>query len=258
MAREHDDPALACFALVLEGMAAVRRGRTVEGFAALDEAMLPVLAGRVERALGGRHLLHDDPPLRRARRPRADAAVDRVPRPVVDPAVPDVHVRPRHPGARAAGDQRRGPLGPGRGGARTGSGTAWSGPTAGCPGWRRTSSARSGGCAATRPARGRRTSGARAFGIDPQPGEALLQWAEGDAAGALAALRVSLAGQGRLARARLLLAAVELALATGDRGAAGALAAELVETADVLRHLRPAGPGGPGPRRARPGRRPAG
>ena len=74
----------------------------------------------------------------------------------------------------------------------------------------------------------------RAFGIDPQPGEALLQWAEGDAAGALSALRVSLAGDGRLARARLLLAAVELALATGDRGAAGALTAELVDTADYF------------------------
>ena len=51
--REHADPALGCFALVLEGMAAIRCGETTKGFAALDEAMLPVLAGKLDAHWAG-------------------------------------------------------------------------------------------------------------------------------------------------------------------------------------------------------------
>ncbi|HET7304589.1 MAG TPA: helix-turn-helix transcriptional regulator, partial [Segeticoccus sp.] len=46
-ARDFDDPVLGCFARVLSGLAAVRSGRTTDGFGDLDEAMLPVLAGEV-------------------------------------------------------------------------------------------------------------------------------------------------------------------------------------------------------------------
>ena len=73
---------------------------------------------------------------------------------------------------------------------------------------------------------------ARSFGLDPQPGAALLRRAAGDAAGALAELRVSLADESRLGRAALLLPAVDLALETGDPAYAAGLTAELAATAD--------------------------
>ena len=53
LARDFADPTLTSFALALRGMAAVRRGRTAEGFARLDEAMLPVLAGHVDPLWSG-------------------------------------------------------------------------------------------------------------------------------------------------------------------------------------------------------------
>lgn len=53
LAREFGDPTLSSFALALRGLAAVRRGRTAEGFADLDEAMLPVLAGRIPPDMAG-------------------------------------------------------------------------------------------------------------------------------------------------------------------------------------------------------------
>ncbi|MDY6997999.1 MAG: LuxR C-terminal-related transcriptional regulator [Actinomycetota bacterium] len=53
---------------------------------------------------------------------------------------------------------------------------------------------------------------ARALGVDPQPGEALLACRRGDHAGAWTGIRLALAGGDRLARVRLLRAAVEIAL----------------------------------------------
>ncbi|HEY5854826.1 MAG TPA: LuxR C-terminal-related transcriptional regulator [Aldersonia sp.] len=44
-----DTPVLASLGLVLGGLADIRRGRTASGFAQLDEAMLPILAGQVPR-----------------------------------------------------------------------------------------------------------------------------------------------------------------------------------------------------------------
>ena len=230
MAREYDDPALACFALVLEGMADVRRGRTLQGFAALDEAMLPVLAGRVEALWAGDiycttiHVCEELADLGRMRQWTESLARWSIP---LSRTFMYAHVTRVHElqvvSAEGRWDQVEAELGPHRD------------SLVGSHGWLS-------GLASYELGEIRRLRGdaagaraayerGRAFGIDPQPGEALLQWAEGDAAGALAALRVSLAGQGRLTRARSLLAAVELALATGDRGAAGALTAELVETA---------------------------
>ncbi|MCB0950168.1 MAG: helix-turn-helix transcriptional regulator [Mycobacterium sp.] len=52
----------------------------------------------------------------------------------------------------------------------------------------------------------------RSLGLDPQPGEALLACRRGDRQGAWTAIRVALAGHDRLARVRLLRAAVEIAL----------------------------------------------
>ncbi len=53
---------------------------------------------------------------------------------------------------------------------------------------------------------------ARALGLDPQPGDALLACRRGDSAGAWTAIRLALAGSDRLVRVRLLRAAVEIAL----------------------------------------------
>ena len=167
---QHDDETLACFALVLEGMAAVRRGETAERLRLprRGDAARARRPGR--RAVGRRHLLHHDPPLRGARRPRPDARLDRGAGPLGVAALGDVHVRRRHPRARAAADQRRGRLGR-RGG---GAGPAQREPgrvrTAGCPAPASTSSGRSAGCAATRPARRAAYARAQSFGIDPQPG----------------------------------------------------------------------------------------
>ncbi len=72
---------------------------------------------------------------------------------------------------------------------------------------------------------------AEELGRDPQPGRALLVRREGRPGEALAQLRVSLAEQSPLGRAGLLLAAVDLALETGDPSYAETLAGELEETA---------------------------
>ncbi|WP_102144627.1 LuxR C-terminal-related transcriptional regulator [Mycobacterium hubeiense] len=57
---------------------------------------------------------------------------------------------------------------------------------------------------------------ARACGVEPQPGEALLRCSQGDQETAWTDLRVALAGEDRLGRMWLLRAAVEVALARGD------------------------------------------
>jgi tetratricopeptide (TPR) repeat protein len=70
-------------------------------------------------------------------------------------------------------------------------------------------------------------------GVNPQPGLALLQLVRGDTAAAATSISVALAEEGwdRLARARLLPARVEIALASGDADAAGSAAAEPAELA---------------------------
>ncbi|BCI54015.1 helix-turn-helix transcriptional regulator [Mycolicibacterium litorale] len=57
---------------------------------------------------------------------------------------------------------------------------------------------------------------ARASGIDPQPGEALLRCGRGESQAAWTDLHVALSAAGRLDRMRLLRAAVEIALARGQ------------------------------------------
>lgn len=56
----------------------------------------------------------------------------------------------------------------------------------------------------------------RTLGLDPQPGEALLACRRGDTSGAWTAIKVALSGQDRLSRVRLLRAAVEIALSRDD------------------------------------------
>ena len=53
LSRRHSDETLEAMALVGEGIATVKRGDVVAGMSILDEAMLPVVAGRVEAAYAG-------------------------------------------------------------------------------------------------------------------------------------------------------------------------------------------------------------
>jgi len=53
LAADLDEPALACFGLALQGVMTIRNGEVARGFELLDEAMLPVLAGRVGPAEAG-------------------------------------------------------------------------------------------------------------------------------------------------------------------------------------------------------------
>ncbi|BBY15297.1 LuxR C-terminal-related transcriptional regulator [Mycolicibacterium litorale] len=72
---------------------------------------------------------------------------------------------------------------------------------------------------------------ARASGVDPQPGEALLRCSRGESQAAWTALHVALTGAGRLDRMRLLRAAVEIALARGQFDDAERYCRELEEGA---------------------------
>ena len=76
---------------------------------------------------------------------------------------------------------------------------------------------------------------AHELGADPQPGLALLRLAQGDAAVAAAALRTALASNtSGPRRAFVLVACVEVALATGDEAGAGAAADELRSIAEAI------------------------
>jgi tetratricopeptide (TPR) repeat protein len=73
------------------------------------------------------------------------------------------------------------------------------------------------------------------LGVSPEPGLSLLRLARGEVEVAARALETALAalGEGRLERARLLPARVEVALANGDQADAEAAVAELEETAET-------------------------
>ena len=75
---------------------------------------------------------------------------------------------------------------------------------------------------------------ARALGIDPQPGEALLRWGQGDSQTAWTDLRVALAGEDRLGRMRMLRGAVEVALARDNLDEADQYCRELEDGAKAF------------------------
>jgi DNA-binding CsgD family transcriptional regulator len=75
---------------------------------------------------------------------------------------------------------------------------------------------------------------ARALGVEPQPGEALLRCRQGDSQTAFADLRVALAGADRLGRMRLLRAAVEVALSRNCVDEADQLCRELESGAEAF------------------------
>jgi DNA-binding NarL/FixJ family response regulator len=229
-AREFDDPALESFALALRGLAAVRRGRTADGFADLDEAMLPVLAGRVHPLWSGDlyctvvHLCDELADLARMRAWTASMARWSEPRgrAFVYASVTRIHELQllAAEGEWEAVEQELG---------------GHSADLVGAHGWLAGDGyytlgevRRLRGDAA-----GARSSYAAARGLNHSalPGAALLLAAEGRPADALAALRVGLADATRLGRAGMLLPAVELALAQHETSHAETLTAELEETA---------------------------
>lgn len=229
-ATEFDDPALDCFARALRGMSAIRRGETVDGFAELDEAMLPVLAGQVDSLWSGDiyctviHLCDDLGDLTRMRSwtdalagwstPRSKtfmyAGVTRVHELQLIAAEGDWDTVERE-----LGDQSASLVG--SHGWLAGDGYYTLGEV------RRLRGDADRARAAF--------ASARELGHSAQPGGALLHVAEGDSAQALAELRVSLADAGRLERARMLLPAVEIALELRDTRYAVTLADELADTA---------------------------
>lgn len=230
LAREFDDPALESFALVLAGMAAVRAGETAAGFARLDEAMLPVLAGQVEPLWAGDvyctvvHLCDELADLTRMRSwtdamgrwsvPRSEtflyARVTRIHELQLAMAEGDWDTVEQELGGHSAS-------------------------LVGAHGWMAGEGYYTLG--EVRRLRGDSEGAreayalARDLGHDAQPGDSLLLLAEGRTEDALAALRIALADHDRLGRARILPVMIDLTLARGETAYAESLTAELESTA---------------------------
>jgi hypothetical protein len=231
LAREHDDPTLRSFALVTRGLAAVRRGHTRDGFADLDQAMLPVVAGQVDALWSGDlyctviHLCDELGDLARMR-----AWTEGMTR-WAEPqgrSFMYAHVARIHElqllVAEGAWETVEAELG------------ARSADLVGAHGWLAGEGYYTLG--EVRRLRGDAAGAreaydlARALNHDALPGAALLTAAGGSPGEALDELRIGLADATRLGRARMLPAAVDLALAEGEPTYARTLAAELEETAE--------------------------
>lgn len=230
MSSTFDDPALGCFALVLSGVAAVREGHTREGFGDLDEAMLPVLAGQVPPLWSGDiycsviHLCEELGDLARMR--AWTDALDRWATPQSETfmyaGVTRIH-QLQLIAAEGGWDLVEAELG------RRSEGLVGSHGWLAGAGYHELGEVRRlrGQVEAARQA----FDAALALGVDPQPGLALMTRDRSGPEAGLASLRASLGQRGRLERARLLPAAVGLALEAGDPAYANALADEAQATA---------------------------
>lgn len=230
LARTHPESPLTCFARVLEGLARMRAGHVGEGFGALDEAMLEVLAGRVPPLWSGDvyctviHVSHElgDWGRMRAWTEALERWASPLSRTFMYWSVTRVH-RLELAGAEGDWDEVV---------------TGMAGPSSslvGSHGWLAAAGFRELGDVLRR--RGQTDEAvaaygrARDLGMEPQPGEAWLAHAAGRSRDAATALRAALEGEGRLERARLLLPAVEIGLAAGDDELAEAAGQELATTA---------------------------
>ena len=181
---ELGEPTLDCFALRLRGMAAVRRGATPRASPTSTRRCCrwwpggSTRCGRATSTARSIHLCDELGDLARMRDWTESLA--RGPQPLS----PDVHVRRRHPRARAAAASA--PRATGTSSRRSSaarSARASSGRTAGSPARATTSSARYAGCAVTPQAPARRTPPRAASASTPQPGAALLRARRGAARG---------------------------------------------------------------------------
>ncbi|MGX5772194.1 LuxR C-terminal-related transcriptional regulator [Microbacterium trichothecenolyticum] len=223
-------PAVSALSAVVAGMAAIRAGRTAEGFAQLDEAMLCVVSDELEAEWAGDVLCttiavcHELADFRRmADWTRATEAwcasrgAD-----VVYAGVCRVH---RLELQSASGDWDAAEAALQRACEDLGSDHPW---IAG-EGWNQLGEIRRlrGDPAGAREAY-RRASEA---GIDPAPGEALLVLTEGDTGRAAAMIAAALDRRDRMGRARLLRPGIEIALADGRPREAAHLLDELEDDA---------------------------
>ncbi len=230
MARVFGEPALEALGLVIGGMAQVWSGRTAEGFADLDEALLPIIAGVVPPQWSGDvycSVIHLSQQLGDLARMRAwTDALQRWATPLSETfmyaGITRVH-QLQLLSAEGEWDVVEHEV------------AGRSRDLVGSHGWVAAEGYRELGD--VRRLRGD-VSGARSaydrtrdLGVAPQPGEALLDEADGRSAQALSALLSALAEEGRIGRARLLLPVVEVALRAGDVAQAEASCAELEETA---------------------------
>ncbi|WP_104181731.1 LuxR family transcriptional regulator [Arthrobacter sp. B0490] len=226
-------PALTAFSLVLAGLADVRSGRTAAGFAQLDEAMLPVLAGRLPPEWAGEiyciviHACYDVNDLHRMRAwtHATEQWCEQFSGDVVYSGICRIH-RLQLSSIEGHWDAAENAIE--RSGAELVGRNNWVAGEA----FHQLGELRRlrGDTAGARTAYER----ARSLGTEPQPGESLLQYASGEKDAAWSGVSAALAGRDRLASARLLQAAVDIALATGLQEDAERLCSQLEESAAVL------------------------
>ncbi|MHC3000083.1 LuxR C-terminal-related transcriptional regulator [Microbacterium sp. HJ5] len=230
LARRFPDPAVESLALAVRGLAVLRSGDSARGFALLDEAMLPVLAGHLAAEWAGDiyctiiHVCHELADFRRME--AWTRATEQWCRQFGSEAIYTGICRVHRIELRSArGEWTDAEAAISRECEDLAGGNPW---VAG-EGFYQLGELRRrrGDAAGAREA----FALARASAIDPQPGEALLLVAEGRAADARSMLSISLAGRDAVARVRLLRAVVETALACGDRDGADAAARELQDAA---------------------------
>lgn len=233
LSAEIGNPVLRCMGLSVEGTVAIRQGEPERGFALLDEAMLPVLAGRIDPGFSGNlycnmmSLCHDIADVSRARRwtEATQRWCDTFSSAVMFVGICRVH---RTQLLRLAGDWER----------AVSEATAATvelselnveAVAAGYYEIAETHRLR-GDLAAARTAYDQ----AMARGHGGQPGLALLLLAEGRAAEADSTMRRCLAEEiDSFRRARLLAAQVEIACARGDIATGEAAAIELAQVAET-------------------------
>lgn len=207
-------PEVSALSSVVSGMHAIRGGRTSEGFALLDEAMLCVVSDDVMPEWAGDvmcttiHVCHELADFRRMAdwtRATEEWCASRG-ADVVYAGVCRVH-RLELQSASGEWDAAEAAL------QRACDDLSSDHPWVAGEGWAQVGEIRRlrGDAAGARDAYGR----ARSAGVDPVPGEALLVLAEGDAERAEAMIAASLVRRDRMGRARLLRPGVEIALATG-------------------------------------------
>ncbi|MDP3949081.1 LuxR family transcriptional regulator [Microbacterium sp.] len=230
----HRDPALEALELAVSGAADLRRGETARGFARLDEAMLPVIAGHLPPEWGGDlyctviHVCHQLADFRRMAdwTSVTERWCEKFASQAIYSGICRVH-RLELRGAHGDWTNVEAEL------ALESSALVDNQDWVAGEGFYQLGEIRRGRGDAVG-ARGAYAA-ARDLGIDPQPGDALLLLAEGRADAAWTALAASLASRDRLDRVRLLRAGVEIALAVNRHTKAEEFCRELRAAADDYR-----------------------